>query len=862
MKIQKMCVVLLAAALLAACSPNEPIAESSATASAEATSEDSSSSSESSVDHSPKAIDDDFGSGWTFGSEVVTPHAGSSEAQIKTDIGVAPQIANDGSVATLRFLVACSDYTDLSKASFVRAAYTNASGEAIAEETAEVSAIYTTLKDPSSIKWENPLTEEFTSYVAYSLKDLPQADFFTVFTVNFSAETLEGKALKTNSQKANVEGAIGDLSVNAKYVLSKDDAATVALDPNLPIELQGKDDIYGATVSDTTAQSVTIAPYVMTIEGFVATKLGTVRYPAAQSATVGAFMNCGSLSQVALPWTMTYLTSNFLYKETGVTHWTLPAGITAVSPTAFASDNIYQLYYQATALKVEAALTQSITYRAYVSHNVQSMPDFFYPANKEPNRVFYDGTKAEWETIEGSKANGFNVPYLVCNDSKMVTVNFHFEGGTLSTSQGKYTDIYTLQVLTGFSVSDPGVAAFKNKIFKGWFTDATYSTAYTFDVALVVPEDQTGMTVDIYAKFVDGVAGCSSDLAVSLVLDGPEASYTLNGADFSTYWFKYTAPADWTYADRVYLKAVPVAPTSTNYCRVNSYNAQMQQLDFAVLFTPGSTGGSYAVGGSGASGLRWLQVAPGATYYFAVTSNEGVRTIDTYAFTIGLTSRSHDVQEEALPYAYGDEEKNTLLTLGNDDFYTFTAPTSGDVLFESWPTGSFNFTGYIYHLNSQGAVVIDAETNVHNVVITLTKDLVYYLYFTTTWAASATAYMSFTFATVPNGANEATADTLTVTTAPITVSTNCLTYHYFAFTPTDTGSYHFTVTGNNNYGYKTLYVRLPNSGTIIAQGTDSAWDGTFSVDADLTGGTKYIVQVGYGSTVKKNDFYLQVTKNS
>ncbi|MFA6829905.1 MAG: InlB B-repeat-containing protein [Bacilli bacterium] len=822
------------------------------------------------------AVTDAIGSGFAFDKKAL---GGATVAStVSSDLGVLA-VDNEDGTYDVRFIAALTGYADLSAASFTRASYTNAKGKTVAEKITDVKYVYTSLIEGEDVKWAEALSTDYTCYMVYSVMNIPETDIFTALSVTFNAtSTLADDPLATATQAANYYGIKGDETVGVDYVKSTEDAYYGSIfDGDEGQYFTQADDVYGFHVLDrsNTAGECVVAPYVATFEGCVATKLGTVKYSAYASSSYGSFEGASKVTGVKLPDTIAYI-GKWAFNSTSVmTHLELPAGLKGLHYNSISSCGATVLTYNAKNLTSTKDINRSgVAFETVnVGAGVESLPEKFFPSSKLPGKVVYDGTTAQWNALIEGKDNGFeDVEKTYCTDTKIADVVFHLDGGNLTADTDKEDDVYSVKVISGKKVADPGSPVYSDYLFDGWYADAEYTEAFSFDTAIVVPEEDETATVNIYAKKKDKPANHTIDGASALVLNADAGNYSLS-VNVPTLYFSYTMPETAT-ADRVYLASSNrLLNGSTTYTdtKITVYAAdKTTALSVTSSFTPSSTSKAFGNGNK-----TYLKMNPGETYYFAVTTGSTLSGTSVYTFDLGLSDAVHDVEEEARTYTFGETQKVEINSNGMVDYWKFTAATSGTYMFKKSLVGATSGYDpyYLYHYDTEGNVVMDATLSSSTKVATveITAGTTYYIFTSTSnLDTTDTVHSQFIIGDLPAGTAVTNAVSMTADGTVTTVTLDGFTKRYYSLAITENYDYTITTSGGTTSYAKTISIYDSEDTTTAlstvteANSSGSSWSSSYGADCcldiALNAGKTYIVEVGYSSTSGTTDFTIKANK--
>jgi hypothetical protein len=809
-----------------------------------------------------------IGTALPFGTHIQSEP--TSAADLKADMGVLPIKNMDGSY-DLRFIAAATaaGYNSFLGGSFTRAAYTNSDGKTVDARIANAEYVYTEIDGAASVKWADSLSTDYVAYFVYSIHNIPESDVFTTFTLTFTPTLLSGATAVSATQTANYQGVVGDVTKGVTYIAFADDTITVK-GTNFPAALlQAQSNAYGFKRVNTAITEAVVSPYVMDIAGFVATKKGTVLYAANDGGiSTGCFDSCSSLASITLPDTIVYLGTYFLYNTSALKTFTIPADVVAMESSSFNSDAVTTLNYRARALTLSSSFGSMGVAPSVVnvSKDVISLPDKFFPTSSFPAKIMYEGTTAQYNALQSNSnaGNGFFIDNVICSDTKLLTVNFHVNGGSLTIGGTVVADPYSVQIISGKTVANPGKATYTGKLFDAWYSDVALTSVFDFTTALTVDDGQQTKIVDIYAGYKDYPAGSTIDAPYVLSLAGVAVHFDAT-ADVPAYYFAYTAPTGAT-ADRYYFTVSngKLNSKDSQDPAISVYDADKTTKEsINVSYDPTSTNKAFGDDSKEVS----VAMKAGDTYYFKVEKYySAVSGTDIFGFDVTLSTKTGDTESEATAYVFGTTQNSNIVEDGSS-FFTFTSSATGNYLLKGTKTSHFySFTFMLYHFDStSGAAVLDGSlsSSMLSAVVSLTSGTQYYLYGTSSNSSTTeTDYLTFALIDLPAGSIASNAEPLTVGADAVTVAMNGMQYHYYSLTPTATSQYSFLAKGGSTSGKKkiSVFTGTDISATALVTGTESTAHSDFALDAALTSGQLYTIQVGYSSTSYTDSFTLQAIK--
>ena len=833
-------------------------------------------------------INDEIGRGYPIG----TKRAGDVEAiadSLKADLGVM-LMKNDNGTYNIRYIGAFSGYNTLSEATFTRGSYTNAAGKMVAEKATRVEYVYSSINNDSEIKWASPLDSKYTWFMAYTVRNIPESDIFTSLNVTLTAKVRDTTDVYSAAQIANVQGIVGDISKNVSYKKAVDSSGA-EIDGEYSVTPILKD-TSDNTSFDTSITSAVVAPYYATYEGFVATKLGKVTHLDKRAKYDGAFESCRNLETISLPETISYFGQWSFSGCKALKEMTFPRDLVKIEGSSFNSNTWKTLHYNAKNLVEDtyARIDFGNLDTVYVSSEVESLPDKLVNSSYKVSKVVYEGTTAEWNALktESNASNGLFIKNTYCSDTKTLTVNFHLNGGVLS-SDPTVTADFSKVVISGNTVDDPGKLTKTGVLFDTWCSDAALLTPFDFSTILTVPEGEETTTVDIYAKYKAYPEGAVESAPYELALNGEAFSIALT-QEVTTYYFKYTAPANAT-RDLYYFtgenKLLNGSTTSDDYSITVYESDRTTVASSTYSFSPLKLSQKYKVFGHDDETLAVL-INPGETYYFNVSMNsyDKLTATDTLTADFKLITKANDFENEATDYAFNTEVITDVdEKLMPYQYYKFTVATAGEYVMRKIQHGSFtaqNMT--IYHYDDTGAVKIDKEisSSTSTGAVSLSTGVQYYMFASTSNSTKTEAnYLSLIVGDAPANFTPSSATALPVDGTEADVTLNDFSSKYYSITPTATGNYTLKLTGGSTSYAKVITVYQADAtefntstqlGSVTEEGIeegDEYWNTYTSYGTatellvNLEAGKKYIVKIAYsGSTTKTDAIKFKMTHNT
>ena len=568
----------------------------------------------------------------------------TSTAKIGYNFGFQKIDEEDGKIS-VRFVAALSGINDVYAVKIKRSVVDGNDVSVMAEKTLSVDKVYSSLKNASSISWDGEngsLDADDTYYAVYTLKNIPEAHFDDVISVEFSIERWSGASLSA-STKANgtsflhavteiagltfVAGSSSNDYVKADEVYVNATASTAST----LTEVEIPEKVYVAA-SSSQKHVVKEATVVC---------IGNPSYTGYASYAGQGFSQCTNLKKITLPKTIRTF-GNYVFNCCSLDELELPEGLTLIqdqalgyiyrsssysSSTTDCSCGIKKLIWNAKALADAPLYNPSSTYayaygminwtldKVIMGEKVESLPNFklFGGQGKAylPAEVEWKITEAQKSALAAAYPNAdiFSVSNYVCSDTAKVSVNYHLGEGTLELDGAEQTGDYTNEVYAGGGrtlakpESPTPASGYK---FTGWFLDEGYANEAVFPITLG-EED-----VSLYAKYEVAAAGevASNPKALALgdaftfsTSESIPANYfsftaTKEGSDY--YYFEisdFTQAEDspnsrlnystnlWAYKTSDFATPLTVNRSGPYTSEVNGYN----NYQISVLLAKGET---------------------------------------------------------------------------------------------------------------------------------------------------------------------------------------------------------------------------------------------------------------------------------
>lgn len=563
----------------------------------------------------------------------------TSTAKIGYYFGFQKIDEEDGKIS-VRFVVALSGINDVYAVKIKRSVVDGNDVSVMAEKTLSVDKVYSSLKNASSISWDGTngsLDADDTYYAVYTLKNIPEAHFDDVISVEFSVERWSGAALSA-STKANGTSFLHSPTEIAGLSFVAGSASN---------DYVKADEVYVNAVSSSAStlteveipEKVYIAPNSSqkhVVKEATVVCIGSPSYTGYAYNAGQGFSQCTNLKKVTLPKTIRTF-AKYAFYACNLDELEFPEELTLIQEKALGyyyrssygnydySSHIKTLLWNAKALSDADLYNPSSSYsygmiswtldKVVVGEKIESLPNFalFGGGGKA-----YLPTEVEWKVTEAkrselaaahSKADLFSVTNYVCSDTAKIKVNYHLGEGTLEIDGAERTGDYVNEVYTGGSrtLAEPEAptpaSGYK---FSGWFLDEGYANEAVFPIALG-EED-----ISLYAKYEVAAPGevASNPKSLSLgdtftftTTESIPANYfsftaTKEGSDY--YYFEISDFAQakdspnsrlnyasnlWAYKTSDFATPLTVNRTGPFVSEVNGYN----NYQISVLLSQGET---------------------------------------------------------------------------------------------------------------------------------------------------------------------------------------------------------------------------------------------------------------------------------
>ncbi|MCI1245484.1 MAG: leucine-rich repeat domain-containing protein [Bacilli bacterium] len=806
-------------------------------------------------DLTDEVVSDDIGTGLPFGSHRLLANENDALSPV---MGVQALAGQDGK-KSLRFVAALDGYEGLESASFARTV-TSKDGTVIKDEKAfAVTTVYTSVKDADTIHWLSDLHDSYQYFMVYTLRNIPQTDWFDRVDVSLTATPIDGDALSAN-QAANVYGIVGEGSEGVDF--AQTDAEKTA-------------GTWHVVKSDGGISKAVVPERHLSIEGDIATDLGPVVCVGDPTSYNGGFEDCSYLSEVVLPDTIQEFNKYCFSHCSKLTALTFPRDLTAIDSSALNDMSaLATLTYDAKAL---SAINDTFDSRdidlVRVSQGVVSLPEArIIDVSRVVKKIEYGGTSSAWATLIGDKQNGLDIDNVFCSDTEMVTVTYHIGAGSLAIDGESVSGDYVVSAIKGHQAAEIGKPILADKYCTGWFTEATGGTLYDFATALTAD-------LDLYAQYADFPNGCSLDKP----FDISAASYsgtvtTVTG--MPDFFIKFTAPAADIYyfaINEVTINADISDTTAISYLQTKFYDAaktEVAPVSFGI-----EKDDPIQTYSSSDPWIYGLNMEQGQVYYVSLNAYVNSYSPEKKAFgdmDIAIWTSANDSVATAAPYTDFGAKQEVVFDgrYSNSNYqdlmYSYTPATDKQVSFTGESIGNMYFSFELYDtadLSSEIAHCSGVSKAIS--LLSLEAGHTYIVLASSNGPSSETEKVYFSFAEPAQGSVGSNPLTLAVGADAITVSNLGVQYSFYKVTVASEGAYRFLLGGGSSSYAKQIYLLSADGATAIANKTEvgeedgSGWGdptytyGTsFELDSKLAAGD-YLVKVGYSSNSSTSAFALQ-----
>lgn len=573
---------------------------------------------------------------------------------------------------SIRFIAAI---TDLNMTASVTRTLVNEAGESVvASNTLGITTAYTSVVNGDDIAYPSSFGEEYNYFVVYTMANVPESHWFSVFSVTFNFNAIGSDAADSVSEQANIEGLM-PLDENLEYIdLATADSTTAGYThPSTPITTG-----YGVK-SKTSASSYVVPNYYKTFEGSVATKVAPVTSLVNKAASTGCFEGTGATS-ITLGDNLVSLGKSYAFYNLTLSELVLPRGLTSLGSSTFNNSTIGTLYYNCVNATVAPSMNK--VSKIVIATDVTVLPASMFNTVISTTKLVeinYGGTEAQYASLVEplSATSSMKVcEYVICSDTTISTVTFHLNGGSLNGS----TEDITVNVITGKTVKQPDRPE-HDLMFNGWYADAAYSVEFDFSAPIIA-------NTDIYAQFVDFPAGTSEDNPLIMNTFNYDASLTTT-AQVQVFYHQLTVVT----ADRYWFSLESYDITSrTGY----SYNPTSQIYVYingvkkATISGTNRTDFELAVGDVVVLKISSHDIESNPTYTAEGTITYKVYTLDhdTKAEAVAMTLNQNIVIDNLGRY----DIRILKFVAPESKSYKFTVQNAGSVWYQATLTDGIDTT--------------------------------------------------------------------------------------------------------------------------------------------------------------------------
>ena len=593
-------------------------------------------------------IEDEVETSDEVGSKIALRGAITPSAKVSFSSAFGYQVLDKSAASmSVRLIAVVDDYKNLSSAKVTAKVVSprsekNTAGDnetvVRAAKSFDVSEVYSSLSDASSISWNGSIESTFAKkyYIIYTLRNVPIKDCFDTIIVDFSATSTEEDAKQ--------------VIVNAYGVAGWDKSLTAT-------KVDDTDSDYAITAASYTAGSDVVIPADhFSVTDCYAVKDGTI-------TTLGTRLFGSKINKLTLPDTITTIKVRAFNCIT-IEEMNIPSNVTSMEAGAFYTGSNYivtKLIYEAANFSSGSNDPTFIAKNVVIEKGVKSIPDKFFSSYylSKIESIEYKGTEAEWAPMktESNANSGFFYLDAVCSDTTYSNVTFHYGEGQLKTNTGDVK----VSARNNRLLANPGSPYKTNEEFKGWYTDKDGPTLYDFSNTLVTAD------LDLYAVY--GTPGAGYSYANPLEVDTSmnSVSATLYPGKASEY-LKFTVPStakaegDWYYfsIDENYVKdennsTASSASASISVVELVSGKEAAKTLDSSFYL---NKTGTMQKSSSDAGTIR-IFAKPGETYYLkaTMTSSSNASSSKYWYGSISITHFTYDNDslEEAISITKGGD---------------------------------------------------------------------------------------------------------------------------------------------------------------------------------------------------------------
>ncbi len=795
-------------------------------------------------------IDDAVETADEVGTKVSLHSAVTPTAQVNVSSAFGYEILDKtASTMSVRIIAVVDDYKNLTSASVTSKVVSSRTDKNTAsedetvikeEKTFNVTEVYSSLSDTSSIGWNGTIEESFTKkyYIIYTLRNVPVAHYYDTIIVKFSATSLAEDSK--------------EFIVNANGVAGWDSRFTAK-------QISDTDSDYSLTASYNNGDDLDVPSDYYSVSDCYAVKVGTITTIEAKA------FSYRTINKLTLPNTITTIKAG-AFNYLAVAEMNVPSSLVSIASGAFkGSYKVGKLIYETPNL-VNANDTGFYATSIVISKNVKSIPNKFFSSSSMPESIVFEGTETEWEAMksEDNASSGFYYLDVVCADTTYSTVTFHYGSGKL----GDATGDVEVRARNNRTVADPGNPYLAEKEFKGWYTDEAGANAFDFN-SLVTTD------LDLYAVYGEPGAGYSfaNPLEMSPSSASSFSASLYPGKEFE--YIKFTVPetasgSDWYYFSVDEDNSVKDSTIST--C-TSSVDGAITVYGVSDTENPLSTESSWTVKsgkivqyGASDSGSVRIYAAPGETYYIKASMTRAYYSnLKQYNYgTIAMKffTFANDSASEAIAMSKGVSVTPNFISSSQPLLYKYVAETSETVIFKK-DDKAYNFTNIVVVDASAPTTEIAASsgTGSSSFGFDVESGHTYYVEIKANYATSDVAadkYFSFSIEDTPEGYSKDKAlsytlgETKTVTQI-YTSSDKYLAGAYYTFTASEDGLYGVT-TGAGYSSYGQTVIIYDESGNVVSGGTLKSASTGKTLDAsevNLSEGT-YTVFVGYDGSISSS----------
>ncbi|MFA6830078.1 MAG: leucine-rich repeat protein [Bacilli bacterium] len=784
---------------------------------------------------------------------------------VKPTLGVLLSDGTTKDTYNLRFVAALTSYDEIESAAFTRDAITKADGTTKEAATLSANYVYTSVKNADQIKWfekaaveggkdDTTLGDQYKYFMVYTLRNIPATEKYDQVKVSVSIKPQTGDNL-TSTQTANIQGVEGDPTNEVKYIQRTDLGEAVT---DQYYALKANNGITNAYVNDV----------CMTINGFVATKLGTVTALGLPGGFDGCFEKCAYLTSVHIPDSITYFNKYCFNGCSRLSEITFPKNLAYIGANAFGDCSFNHIIWDAKDITTFDAQFGNDVKLITMSKDVTALPTANLFSSGTVHEINYGGTTAEWAALIGTKENGLNIENVVCSDTVIVDVNFHLGDATLTVDGTEYKTVYTTKVIKGKKVANPGSAVLSGKFFFGWYTDNTAGTEYDFTAAV------TG-ALDLYARIGEMPAG--TDMNKRLEIGTAPYSHTfVTTADIPSWYLEFTAPATDVYYFYLASDFINDGTGTSN----TTYFAGFNFFETTNLETKIET--------SAVNYLSTAKVQKNNDRDFArvtLAKDEKIvvqlnGNIDDYGqykvygtFDFKIDTVAHDSISEALLLTYNTETTVTYDNYKRSTVYKFTAPETkaysiGAVAHDLY--GSFE----VYSEDDLKTKITSfsvSSSDTKSGILSATKDKKYYILAATNGAPTDEKYVTLKIVDAPAGVTEGAPLTLTNDVETTTVDYG-MNFTYFTM-DVEAGTYRFLLSSGSTYYAKQITITSTTGDVLLATkveegesegdgygGYETYYGTNLTADVNFTAAQTIKIKAGYSEKRGTTPFKIKASK--